>query len=218
MRTPIGEEKMHDKVSNLLYAAIPAAIIYFAGIIYISSYLSHFGLSIHEIELDVPIALSYSANVLLGGRFIISSFIIVCMVLIINYSYTFDHFERWPSKFLTSHIGMSLAIVIFSFVLFLLVSWSAAAEAQHNAKLSWTMPMASVIPRKLDVENYASSSYNKALIRYCLSKKSFQYVFSTKTETYFMCRKIKKSGKALLIGQRKFDESVIIIRSIDDKW
>lgn len=209
---------MDDRISNLIYAVIPAAALYFAGIIYLSEYLSQFGVSIHEINIDTPIILSYSANVFLGAVFISGFITICCAIALLHYSYFFESVLPWPKSFVKSTVGRSLGVAVITLGVFALISLSAVTEARRSAEVSWKRPMSGVIPREFDFYNYILSDFDKEVFKYCIEKRSFQYVFATEDDTYFLCRDIHDSGIALLIEQHKTNGEIGVVRSIDEKW
>jgi hypothetical protein len=80
--------KFAERLIELALILQPVVFIYFAGIIYLSKFLSIFGISIHEIDFSLPIVLSYSANVFFSSAIIIP--IVILMLFIILFYLSID--------------------------------------------------------------------------------------------------------------------------------
>jgi hypothetical protein len=209
---------MPDKMSHLIYAVIPPALIYYAGIMYISAYLANFSISIHEVDVSVPLVLSYSLNVFRGPIFVFGLFVAILTSFLMWTSKFSTTTVVEVNRFLNSPFGMPLFLTVIALAIFCLIRSSAINEADKAAKSAWVKSISEVFPRDFEYNDYILTSLGREMMRFCVTNASFQFIFSTKDVNFFMCRKIMSSGSVLILSQQSFGDSGVTIRSIDEKW
>ncbi len=194
-----------NSVRTALYeavaAALPIAIVYFAGWAYLAKYLAEFGIDATQVTIALSTVLVYAFVPLNSGGVIV--FILTALAVA---GYMMTTILPKTAK------RLSAIFAIFAIGLFLLVIDDAAARAASSMAMHvWKGEKSISVP----VLTMAESSKETAVFKTCSEERRLRQIIGLTDEMYVLCRDrylpcayglmfaISKDGKIIYTAERR---------------
>jgi len=193
--------KLSERLTEVLVAVAPVAVVYFAGIMYISFYLSSFSISIHEIELPIPVVLSYSFNTFSNRIFVASITAIIITIVVLAVIFKRVKYRWLRVTMLMEIFAIKFAMFILTaMIFFIMVYFSAADSATLNSSDVWNGQSSTVIYNKyLSKFDFDLDIRQEKLLKRCFEQRNIRFIIATNDVTYSICKVTDNEG--LLITQ-----------------
>jgi hypothetical protein len=207
-------DKLAEKLSEVLLVIIPLCVGYFAGIIYLSTYLSNYSINIHEFDLSVQLVLTYSFSVFYSTWFV-SLVLLALLAYVVLQTICLTRFRARLVKLFEPRLNMTIGALAACFASFVVVYQCAHWSAVRAAELVWKGETSRVFFSKLPDPSELSLGVRQRIIYgNCVQKNDFRHIISTTSVTYALCLVDKGGTEGLVIGQRHEDGRLLPIRDI----
>jgi len=177
---------MDARIKDLIWTALPAAVLYFSGTVYISTYLSGFGIDWTEVELSIQevLVLSFSVISYPVVAILISTISVLLIVATIDMRGDPKLFRRVKSR-----IGRGSASVLIVLMGFAFIYLSGKAVGNARVADVWEGRRAKYIMTisELSVKSISDPRVEES-VRICLSRHNSTLIFSDGVRTYVLCR------------------------------
>jgi hypothetical protein len=203
--------QIDEKITNLIFAAFPIALGYFAGIVYLSEYLISFSISVNEIDISIPLVISYSFNVFSSKYFIFPTVTVFIILYTLHFIDYFSMLHESVKSIARYNWLFLMTFIISALIVSLFVKYVANVEAKAHARQIWDGNTSTVILKNSTSYNFALGARQKIMYDTCFKQNSFSYIFSSPDITYALCR--NANGEALVFSQ-KSDGTLLPIRSL----
>lgn len=194
----LGGVSMNSRhqIAELLLAIIPLALGYFSGIIFLSSYLSKFAISIHQIPFDIPTVLSHSYNAAEPGVIV---FFLIIYLVVATVWVTSSKNETLPDVLRALPIQIGALLVLLT-LLFMAAYHSArsAGERRAEAVMNGQASLVTFLAPLDDTRSHISAR-SRAMLRKCIQGDRLRHIISTSTWVFAYCAATSREG--LVISQ-----------------
>lgn len=186
-------EKSTFFILEIAAATVPVALGYFAGIVYIGSYLSSFGISVYEIPLEIPLVISNSYKVFSSTNFIL---LILAFLIVSAFIHTIkDDLEPVLVSLIKDSAFFSIGVIAVLIFIFIIVGSIATSSAHRDAGALWDGESASVTFRgPLSKDDFLMSKRLYLHFAKCFSLDQMRHVLTSRTHTYAFCPSTATSG------------------------
>ncbi|WP_027230247.1 hypothetical protein [Phyllobacterium sp. UNC302MFCol5.2] len=183
-------DKLNEKILEVIAATAPLVLAYFAGIAYLSAYLAKFSISVHEVDLPIPIVLSYSFNVFSNPVFLLAS-IGLAIVALLALS------DAKLKSVVATRSGLAVIMIIGVFVAGLLINKIAqvAADQRSEKVLSGDTAWVSF---KAPFSKYEFEMSASTALRFERCRTGLLHILTTDKYTYAVCRATPTEGLLLV--------------------
>lgn len=207
-------DKVVEKLSEAFLLIIPLSIGYFSGVIYLSEYLKAFSINIHEIDVGLQLAITYSFPVFYNIGFALLLIAVVLAVTFLNGPW---HVSIKAKKELGKWSAVRSNVVILSmvgcFAAFAVIYICAKSAAREVSSQIWRGQASRILFNSLPSTWELNLGVRQASIyRKCVDRSAFYDIISTPSVTYGLC--VLDDGEGLVIGQRHDDGRILPMRSV----
>lgn len=208
--------KILEKLLEIVAASIPIALGYFAGIIYLSAYLSNFSISIHEVDLPIPVVLSYSFNVFSHYLFLLGFGFVVLVTVALSTTTSGKALCLKISPFISPWAVKAALIATLSVVTLEFVYFVANCSATEQSDKIWQDEAASVLFRHpLSEHDFVMGPRMSLMFNDCKAQSLFKHIMSTQKFTYALCP--IKNDEGILFAQSTDGNSFLALRGLK-RW
>ncbi|MEC5322379.1 hypothetical protein [Aurantimonas sp. A3-2-R12] len=177
---------MDAKIKDLAWTALPVAILYFSGTIYISSYLARFGIDWTEAELSLQEILIFSFKVITYPLFLVMFLVFNLLVVAATWGGNGRQVEIAVNISPLGKISVG-AVSIFAGFAFLYLTGKAAGDALAEAVWDEKRAKYYMTLSKKSFDEIVDADI-KASISLCLERRNSSHIFSDGKMTFVLCR------------------------------
>ena len=181
--------KALDKhLADLVFLTLPVALLYFAGIIYLTHYLNEFSIQVTEVSLTFPLVLSFAFNVVSSSGFFVFFALACVIVLWLVYSAEYRLLNSKVRRVYLDPLGKGVVVAIVAYIAFLMVYAVAVRVAKERAILVKDGGGAMHMLRVEILQNArVISRTHNYILEECRNRGVFYTVFSDGVHDYRHC-------------------------------
>ncbi|QND51832.1 hypothetical protein HB779_07900 [Phyllobacterium sp. 628] len=195
--------KTSEKFIDIIAATFPIAFVYLTGIIYLSAYLSSFSISIHEVDLPIPVVLAYSFNVFSHCLFLMG-FGLAILIAVGLFATKRGRFVCLKaSPYISNWVLKASLIATFSVLMLEFIYFVANQSATEQSDKIWKDKAATVFFRQpFSAHDFVMGERTSQMFNECKKQHLYKHIMSTQKFTYALC-------------PVKDDEGILFAQSID---
>ena len=175
--------QIRTAIIEAMLAAIPVAIVYFAGWAYLTSYLGKFGIDATELDINFTTILVYGFIPLSTVPSVVSLVVLVILASALVRSLSGEVKVGWVGRILKwAELGI---LLLFLVAALFLIKGQAQVEAKRMASLVWEGQKSQTVP------NLSISNNSEKLLKYfdrCRDGRRFRQVIGLPDRMIVICR------------------------------